>query len=94
MLLSEVIQVKIGTISHAAVGIRSNIARACGVLAKILQSPSRYHTQIADQVISYLYGAKDPALKFGPDGPATGMCVGALFADNEDRNVARNATNT
>ena len=80
--------------SQAAVGIRSNIAKARAVLAQILQNPSRYHNQIADQIISYLYGTKDPALKLDPDEPAMGMYVGALFADNEDRTVARNATNT
>ncbi|KAI0996370.1 hypothetical protein K3495_g11810 [Podosphaera aphanis] len=51
-------QQKVGSIGHAAVSTRPDIAKAHAVLAQFLHNPSGKCIELADHLLSYLYGKR------------------------------------
>ena len=78
-------QVKVGSIGHAATSTRPDVAKAHAILAQFLQNPSEQHCELADHVLSYLYGTRNLALSYSANNRKVEMFVDASFADNVDR---------
>ena len=78
-------QQKIGSIGYAAVSTRPDISKAHGILAQFLMNPSERCLELADDLLSYLYGTKNLALMFDGNKPPWQIYCDASYADNEDR---------
>ena len=78
-------QVKVGSIGHAAVATRPDIAKAHSVLAQFLQNPSEKHCGMADHVLNYLYGTRGLALFYDVEAEELEIFTDASFADHQDR---------
>lgn len=78
-------QMKVGSIGHAAVLARPDVAKAYATLSQFLKNPSQVHMEAANHLIAYLYGTKDMKLHFYRDKPKMELYVDASFGDNPDR---------
>lgn len=78
-------QATVGSIGHAAVATRPDVAKAHSVLAQFLQNPSDEHMDMADHVLSYLYGTKNLSLLYDVTKEELDIYTDASFADNLDR---------
>ena len=78
-------QIMVGSIGHAAIATRPDIAKAHTFLAQYLQNPSDNHLELTSQTLSYLYGSKEHCLMFDGHQPPLEIYCDASFADNSDR---------
>ena len=78
-------QIKIGSIGHAAVSTRPDIAKAHSILAQFNQNPSERHIELADHLVSYLYGSRKFCLSFDGSKKPWQVFCDASYADHEDR---------
>ena len=78
-------QQKVGSIGYAAVSTRPDIAKAHAILSQFLQNPSERCLEMADHLLSYLYGSKNLSLSFDKRGCAWQMFCDSSYADNEDK---------
>ena len=78
-------QAKIGSIGHAAVSTRPDVAKAHALLAQFNQNPSERHLEMADHLISYIYGSRKLCLSFDGSKVPWQVYCDAAFAENEDR---------
>ncbi|KAI0997575.1 hypothetical protein K3495_g10612 [Podosphaera aphanis] len=78
-------QIKVGSIGHAAVSTRPDIAKAHSILAQFNQNPSERHLEMADHLISYVYGSRKLCLSFDGNKDPWQVFCDASYADHKDR---------
>ena len=78
-------QQKVGSLGYAAMSTRPDISKAHAVLAQFLQNPSERCLELADHLLSYLYGPRNLALSFNSHEPPWQIFCDASYADNHDR---------
>jgi hypothetical protein len=76
-------QQKVGSIQYTTSITRPDAARAARKLAEHLLNLSPAHMDVADLVISYLYGTLSLAIEYSPNGDNCEFSSDAAFADTD-----------